>query len=105
MGGVKTETSSGTKGSSLAMRQLKEPDVAERLRAFLRQPNLQGLQPRSMNELAMLISVAKTALRGIITGPRTLSQLQETMGFWSKVTKLEMCDADRQVLLGLCDSQ
>jgi len=100
MGGVKTPR--GVRSdSSLALRSLSEPEIAARLREFVESDH--GIEPRptSLNQLALLMAFAKPELSGIILGPRTPEQLEETLSYWSRLTKANVDDQTRTALAAL----
>ncbi|MBT4699876.1 MAG: oxidoreductase [Rhodospirillaceae bacterium] len=86
MGGVKMDHRKSEK-SSLALRNISEPEIASRLRAFLTDKHTFNPCPRTMNELAILMIFMNRALAGLITGPRTAEQLCETLAFWQQLNE------------------
>lgn len=84
MGGLKSESHS--ENSSLALRGIKCPcNLVEHLTEFITFDH--GLQPspQNLNELALLIAYFNSALSGVVIGPRSVEQLENTMRFWGRL--------------------
>ena len=84
MGGVKSAPVDGYE-SSLSLRGLSEPPVAEKLRATLR-AGLTELAPfpQTLADLSLIRVAADRRLYGCILGPRTVAQLDASLGCWRR---------------------
>lgn len=104
MGGVKSDVGKRN-DSSLAMRGLSEPEIVDRLRAFV--ASAQDIEPRpsSLNELALLMAFAKEELGGIIAGPRTPEQFGETLRYHDRLVASDVDKLTRAKLAALWAGQ
>lgn len=84
MGGIKITPPS--ENSSAALRNIRRPDaLIEQLSKYLGSDHGLRPSPTTLNELALTTGFLNPALSGIIIGPRTVEQLENTMRYWEKL--------------------
>lgn len=86
MGGVRGKHPA--ERSSLSLRGLKVPTRVHRLLRFLEQPprSLEA-PPIDLNQLAMMGCWSNPSLSGVILGPRTASQLRDSLAYWEELAE------------------
>ncbi len=83
MGGVKTSAPSAN--SSVSLRGVTEPEIAERLRRLIANWDSALITPETLNHLALISTYGNEAISGLILGPRNLDQLSDSLGFIKKI--------------------
>lgn len=84
MGGIKIGEYSSN--SSVNLRNIKiESKLVERAQAFLESGHRIDPRPKTFNELSLAFGHNNTSLAGVIIGPRNVSQLEESLNYWSQL--------------------
>lgn len=84
MGGLKLVNNSGE--SSLSLRGIiYDAELVGVVSRYIDECARIVPKPRNINELSLLISFYNTALSGIIVGPRTVEQLDDTVWWWNEI--------------------
>jgi len=84
MGGVKLEPPN--EKSSLTLRGIKyNQSIVKQLSSYLENNNYNNCPPTNLNELALLQSYFNEKICGIIIGPRTIDQLNNSLYYWNNL--------------------
>lgn len=82
MGGIKIGEYSSD--SSVNLRKIKiETTLLDKVRTILESDHGISPCPKSFNELSLAFGHSNASLAGVIIGPRSVSQLEETLNYWS----------------------
>lgn len=85
MGGLKSDANRSS-SSSLALRGIELPDIAEKLTHTLEQwPDDVTPRPTNFVELALFLTHSNDGLVGMIAGPRDVQQLESTLSTWQRL--------------------
>ena len=88
MGGIKLENNK-TEHSKFLRGITIDPDIIEKIRGLLNAAKSIEPSPITLNQLALAFAHCNDSLAGVIIGPATIKQLEETINFWNDLKRLD----------------